>query len=314
MPDFRKAIVDEFGDNFDKWATERLESNFLSRLKSWVSKTASDFRMYGTDLNENIAKIAKENKLNQEQIKRIVEEVNVSVFLDKYAKTKGKRERRIEFPLADLEKIAKVLNINVSKLEKKANGGKGTMEKVASYEDNRVDFLTTSVDYMPKLWDDERLAKERRNIISKRVLDKIAAVKEQNYRFTKELLWKIARVGDSLISYARMGEPIQEIFSKIANDAKLDKFTQQPIREYVMEKSAEMKKQYKLPRNVPCELNLVDLSAKKGYLLGEHSLMKEASTVEKTYPDIISNGHFTTYDIMVETAKDFRDQVKKVRQ
>ena len=313
MSNFEKQLIDEFGGNFDKLAVERVESNFLTRFKSWVNKVASDFRMYDINLNDNIVKIAKENNLNKDQIQRIVENVNVDVFLDKYAKTRGGKERRVEFELADVEKIAAKLNIKVVPEKQVKNKEGGKLDKTASYNPVKLDSTTSSVEYFPKLWDSEKLAKERRNIISRRVLDKLASVQAQSYALTKELLWKIARVGDSLISYARMGEPIQEVFSDLVKEAALSKHTQHPICGYVLEKSAEMKSQYKLPKNVLCEISLVDMPEKAPYSLGKFSLLKEGSDFGKNYPDIISNGHFTTFKDLTSLAKELDNQIEKVR-
>lgn len=60
-----------------------------------------------TPLNDVIVKLAQDNALNREQINRVVETANSNVYVKLFNESKNKY---IEFPNADSEKIASVLN------------------------------------------------------------------------------------------------------------------------------------------------------------------------------------------------------------
>ena len=57
----------------------------------------------GTPLQESVVKLAKDNQMNPEQIKRLVESTNTSAFLDNF-KSKSGNQRMVEFDVADSSK------------------------------------------------------------------------------------------------------------------------------------------------------------------------------------------------------------------
>lgn len=69
----------------------------------------------GIGLNESIAQLATERQLNQEQIKRLLEEANQEVYLIEYAKLKHKVVRDVKFEIASLSKIKDLMNPEDSK-------------------------------------------------------------------------------------------------------------------------------------------------------------------------------------------------------
>ena len=82
-----------------------------------------DFEMWGRQvvtthlednipMNDSIVKIAEENQLNNEQVKRIVEEANNQAYLQKFA---SNEDKYIEFPVADARVIAKTRNTPITK-------------------------------------------------------------------------------------------------------------------------------------------------------------------------------------------------------
>ena len=60
-----------------------------------------------TPLNDSIVKLAQDQNLNREQINRVVETANTNVYLKLFNESNNKY---VEFPAADSEKIASVLN------------------------------------------------------------------------------------------------------------------------------------------------------------------------------------------------------------
>ena len=57
----------------------------------------------GTPLQDSVVKLAKDNQMNPEQIKRLVESTNTSAFLDSF-KSKTGNQRMVEFDVADASK------------------------------------------------------------------------------------------------------------------------------------------------------------------------------------------------------------------
>jgi hypothetical protein len=66
-----------------------------------------NYLAHNTSLNDSIVKLAQSNNLNREQINRVVEAANTNVYVKLFNESNNKY---IEFPNADSEKIASVLN------------------------------------------------------------------------------------------------------------------------------------------------------------------------------------------------------------
>lgn len=73
----------------------------------------------GESLHDALVKIAKDNSMNPEQIKRLVESANTSTFLDQF-KTKQGNQRMVEFDVAD---PAKVIHDSLGGEPNKSSGG-----------------------------------------------------------------------------------------------------------------------------------------------------------------------------------------------
>ena len=80
-------------------------------LELWGREVASSFLTSNIPLNAGIIKIARDNQLNYEQIKRVTEEANNVAYLQKFAGTDPKAEDRyIEFEVGDPKVIAASVN------------------------------------------------------------------------------------------------------------------------------------------------------------------------------------------------------------
>jgi hypothetical protein len=74
----------------------------------YLAKEASvNFISNNIPLNDSIAKLAEDNALNRDQINRVVESANTSTYLSLFKKSDDKY---IEFPVADSEKVAELLD------------------------------------------------------------------------------------------------------------------------------------------------------------------------------------------------------------
>ena len=68
----------------------------------------------GTSLHDSLVKLSKENSMNPEQIKRLVESTNTTTFLDQFKEKVG-NQRMVEFDVADPSKIiSEALNTSTS--------------------------------------------------------------------------------------------------------------------------------------------------------------------------------------------------------
>jgi len=119
----------------------------------YAQEAAEKFLNQNIPLNDTIAKIAKENRLAEEEIRRIVGYANKIVFLKLYASTEEKD--KINFPLADADEIFSMIpelekaqeranaasNENLTN-EEKRSGTVAEQEKTASAIDSSLFDLT----------------------------------------------------------------------------------------------------------------------------------------------------------------------------
>lgn len=103
-----------------------------------AQKISNDFLSRNTDLNKSIAKYASENNFNLEKTKRLIEEVNKTCFLQKFAST-GEQI----FDVAQLELVKNEIK-NLDKIEKTAAikfEDLSYIEKTAEEENLEVSLL-----------------------------------------------------------------------------------------------------------------------------------------------------------------------------
>ena len=72
-------------------------------IESMSFKVAEQFSN-GTPLHNSVVKLARENQMNPEQIRRLVEASNTTTFLNEF-KTKTGNQRMVEFDVANPEKV-----------------------------------------------------------------------------------------------------------------------------------------------------------------------------------------------------------------
>jgi hypothetical protein len=108
-----------------------------------AKKIAESYIAKGTDMNGSIAKVASENNLNIEQIKRLVEESNKICFLIKFAST-GEQT----FEVADYEKVKNILQSD------------DIIEKKASVEFSKTDYSKNNFYGLEIIDESEKTASE----------------------------------------------------------------------------------------------------------------------------------------------------------
>ncbi len=326
MKTLQDAIINSFGEGFDKQAEQFLNSNFLNNRQSWVNSVVNDFMKYNINPNESISKIAKTHSLNDEQIQRIIEETNVNIYLQKYAQTKGKSLRRVSFTLADpaiiknsstnvTEKVATEADKNTRKENVKM------MEKAASNsspikpidfspkEDEFGNFLTRESSYEPSLWDKGNIEKNASILVKRKIEQKISNAKVSRKKQLNNTLQKIAFIGDALIYHERAGCSAQDLLDKIAVDTDLNRYEEFPIIKYTINKVAKLKNERFLPGNFYLSLDYTK-DKSDDYSLGKHSLSKKAN-VNDVYIDVRHLPSGTDYEKLVSLARELKRDLEE---
>jgi hypothetical protein len=140
------------------------DDSFANKVPVYRDAVVNDYFRYNTDLNQSIAKIAVKDNLNDDQIQRIIEEVNNQVYLIKYNQMKSSPDREVEFNLASLPQIkdcfkstdlisnkAAEQNSNGESIEKKAGWSDGGKEdKINFLNYNAYDTVSLSVEMCSK--------------------------------------------------------------------------------------------------------------------------------------------------------------------
>lgn len=314
MLSFEELLKSSFGDNFDKHADEAINTTFMLNKDSWINNVVEGYVKYNTPPNATIVKIAGANNLNGEQVKRLVEESNVLIYLDEYSKTKNSRIHKVAFPIANTTEVLAELG----KVEAdSAVEGKGiespsdstTIHKAASAEAEH-NFLTSTGSYEPSLWDAGKPETNFKELLVKEAALKIGEINKKAERYVKEVLQKIAFIGDALIYHERSGRDAGLLFDKIASDAGLDCRTQNIIASYVYKQAETLKKERKLPKN--CSPTLVSKEATvQTSPLGKHSLAKSAGDNIIRVEGIPAG---SDYEKLLQVAAEIKRDAERLRQ
>lgn len=315
MGDFEELLKASFGDGFDKSAEASLNNVFINNRQSWVSEAVTGYVQHGIDPNVTVEKIASAYALNDEQIKRIAEDANVNIYLKKYAMTKGKNNRRVEFPLADANIIINNLasqKVASEQVKQAVLAGSSELEKAASdmtFKPEPVNFMNSSVSYEPVMWEKDNMAKVAAENVKKKISLRIEEAKQQKLNQLGGLYSKIAMLGDSLIYNEFAERRAQYIFDKLATDLEDTSF-QRPVINYIEKKAEELKKQKRMPQNFSINLNTTNLEY-NDFSLGKHSLQKKASdTVVVEVPKLPDK---VNYNKLVAAAADIKEDLQKGR-
>jgi hypothetical protein len=90
------------------------------KFEEGATKIAREFNSNGGDLHALTVKTAKEQGLNQEQIRRLGRAVNVKAFEQKFASLKGAKDRIVDFDPVDPESVISSLFSSSEASEKRA--------------------------------------------------------------------------------------------------------------------------------------------------------------------------------------------------
>lgn len=317
--DFANIEETEVGveTNSENRVTTEGASNFDRRIGEFKNKVINDYTKYNVDLNKTIANIAKNSHLNNEQIKRIVEEVNTELYLIEYNKKRTTSVRDVDFEIASLPKVKDLLGPKDvankdTAVDPETQNEDHTMDKSASAKET-IDAFT----YSPNYESVDLSIKSRyteNDIKKKRMNEKISAETKDGYSHLSKVANLSETMADGLIKYANLNEDYQQIFEDVCHDANMLKRTQLLIKEAFTKNVNHLKEMSKIAKEFPDELKFVNVDDEdyNKYSLGKHSLNKRAS---EEIPNVVVNKQaIKGYKNLVEIANKIMEEEQKYRE
>lgn len=289
MPTLLEALSD---GSFDMQNKRDSSSNFAKNLTSLRDQVVNDYTKHKIELNKSICNLAKSKNLNDDQIKRVIEEVNNQVYLIEYSKLKEQPERHVTFDIATFPKVKSMLDGTYKEREsnlkmQKSASEYGTFEKVASDEslgDSRNMFNSYSVNKCV-------LKMEVEEDINKIYMQKIASDISNQYdtleKLSSELDRKLGTVGAALIKYAQLGYDVNDIYNKVCDKANVSDINSQLIKHAAEERLNDMRETSIIADDF--KLKLAREINNDSFGLGEYSLLKKANETNFELPTIIAD-------------------------
>lgn len=275
----------------------------VQNLEKWASNIAHDYLYHNVDLNQGIAKIAREQGLNDHQIERLIQRVNVDVFQTKYALSKGSNVRRVEFPIAQLDQVRQLLGkapTQSGEIEVLYNKGAQSMDKKAwlELEASAGDHLNFfhGAEESPALYDEDEVADRYRALVLKKALGAYNEFCKQAQESKQLLIGRIMHLGDALIEYALHGHNPQSMFEKVAREANLGVREQGLLCKYAEEKLAKLQQEKRAPSTFTLALHPIEADSVHASVLNKFALYHPDDL-----PAIVVNG---------KTVRGYNDMIK----
>ncbi len=294
--------------------------NFQAQLKQWKNRVINDYDRYKIDVNKAIAQIAEQNNLNNDQIQRLVEEVNTQIYLIEYNKLKDKTSREVDFDIASVQKIKDMMSNGAKANTEKPNdpetkGEKETMKKEASSGSSgeKLNFLNHTSYDMAGFVEEKRITK--RQIYEEKLAEKITKELAEFNKLAHEQRSDVDCVAEALVKYAQLHQDTNEIFENVCKGAGLLKKNQLLIKEAVEKKINTLKEFKKVANNFEISLSLVDGTSPKSELsLGDYSLIKEAKEGSSNgMPQVITDKKLIKgYSSLIELATKIQERQEEL--
>jgi hypothetical protein len=273
-----------------------LSGDFSRKVDTFRDSVVNSYLKFKTDLNKSIAEIAVRENLNDDQIQRIVEEVNNQVYLIKYNEMKGSPEREVRFDIASVPKIKSAIKdgdnhkpVNQRTAVKEASEGEAGFEKKASWEDtdggDSLNFLNYSSYEVGGL--NPEVASNRKAFLERKMLEKVAGLESERDALTEKIATDIYTIAEALVKYDRANADVQSIYGDLCKQASLRSADQSAIRDAVIQKVAQMKEYRLVPSEYDLNLNFVDIDkVDNEFSLGQYSLIKKANEITQSNSNI----------------------------
>jgi hypothetical protein len=301
-------------DNLTSGVEKKIEKTsseipgFSIKLSAYKDAIVNEYNKFGIDLNQGIAKIAKTNAFNDEQIQRVVEEVNNEVYLLKYANLKRFPEREVVFDLASTPEIKSIIGGKQPESDTR-------IQKKASLEntdgDDGMNFLNFTSHETAGLGTP---MKDMREILAEKVANDLSGVSSEFEKALNEYNDGVYTIVETLVQYDRHHKDAQVAFNRVCKEASIDKKHQCIVKKAMDQKIGQMIEQKIIPPNYSLDLSLVDISEENPYSLGGYSLMKEARESNAQFPAIKTDSGKLIKNIndLIATAKKMESDKTKL--
>lgn len=308
-------------NTYDLQNKRDLSTNFSRDLIRYRGNIVDSFlENKDVDLNQKISEIAKASQLNDEQIKRLIEEVNNQVYLILYNRMRENKERNVSFNLATFEKVKEFLDQKVQKTSVKTAGESGgQMEKTASEEGCSNSWLFNGA--TSGYGNAESFAIEQDKFgytkhACRKIADDYSSLEKAIEKNANETIDNAMVFANSLVKYSTMQKNANEIFETVCKNSNLStecqKFLIAACQESIQEKTAS----YKLPEDYKLNISFCNPKNENDFSLNDFSLSKEAflKNSDEELPDICEQG-VTIHGLkdLVKIAEDVSESVKKAR-
>lgn len=324
MPTLLEALSDGSYDLQNKRDTS---SDFSKKLIKYRDLIVSDYLKYNIDLSKAISKIAQKDQLNDDQIKRIIEEVNNQVYLIKYDKLKGTSDREVVFDIASFKKVKNLADgveevIPADNDKKDNNDSKdnhGGVEKKASFQDSFLDSIESDfkanifngVSYRHgSLAPEATISKEE--VLLKKIAQKLIDKEGELEKIAKDISSKTSLLADAVVKYARMQCDTSEILSSIAKKANLNDDELTLIKNAVEDKVDVLKYENSVPENFKVAMEVsFEKTASEKFTLGKYSSLNKKDKLEKI---ALYNGKaINSYDDLAKIATELKDNLLSLK-
>ena len=279
--------------SFDMQNKRDLSSGFARELTSYRDKVVNDYVKHNMDLNKSIANLAKSKNFNDDQIQRVIEEVNNQVYLIEYSKLKEQPERNVTFDIAMLPKIKSIMdgsykepeNNNGSSLQKTASEC-GSFEKIASDEtqgDMRNLFNSYNVHSCSLRFE---TGEDESKIYLQKIAKNIVEEDARLEKMAKEMDNGLNSLGMAMIKYTQLGLDANSIFNQIGKEAGLSDRDMELVKIATETRLENLKQTTPMPEGFKVDLN-IEKVANEDFSLGKFSMVKTASASNRYVPTII---------------------------
>lgn len=326
------TLLDALSDgSYDMQNKRDLSGDFSKKLLSYRDNVVSDYLKYKVNLSEAISKIARRDNLNDDQIQRIIEEVNNQIYLIEYDKLKSSTTRDVEFDIASMQGVKKHLNGEDTDSDKEQNSdenGKKNILKKSAFEQIKMDeWEKTASVHEENFYSDAPDYKYCDMSISDKVsrdefmLRKIASTVNEKHseleRLTNSANYKAYELSDVFVNLERLGANTSEIVSSMIKTANISDKEFCILKEATDEKLQSLIELRYLPSNFSVNLDgvSVEKTASERFSLGSLSRSKTASiNCEYEVPRMeLSTGKMIrNFGDIVKLASEFKDTANQL--
>lgn len=326
------TLLDALSDgSYDLQNKRDLSGDFSKKLLNYRNLVVSEFLKYNIDLSKAIAKIAQRENLNDDQIQRIVEEVNNQVYLVKYDQLKGRPDREVEFDLASRDKVKRIMkgeDVNSNSEPKEETTGEKVSLKTA-FEQEKMDSMekvasAESYDLfngmLSRSYGDLSVAtrQTRDEFMMTKIASHIKEKENELNKIAKSLKNTASELGDTFVNLERLGSDTNEVLSTIIKSAELNEKEVELIKEATADRINLLVERRYLPENFTVDLTNINLEKKASekFTLGKYSLNKTASVAcDTTIPKIClsTNKVISSIDDIVKLASEMKGYANDLR-